>query len=72
MHLFIPENFNSRFINTYKNQILRHFSSGSVLNHVGDAAQRIVTSLAPYATSLFQFRARGTTGRESRFTDHAQ
>jgi hypothetical protein len=72
MHLFIPENFNSRIINTHKNHILRHFSSGSLLNHVGDTAQRIVRPLAPYSMSLFQFRARRTTGRESRFTDHAR
>jgi hypothetical protein len=72
MHLFIPENFNSHIINTYKNRILRHFSSDSVLNHVCDAAQHTARSLAPYSMSLFQFRARRTAGRESRFTDHAQ
>jgi hypothetical protein len=72
MHLFIQENFNSRILNTYKNHILRHLSSGSVLNHVADAAQRIVRSPAPDSMSFLQFRARRTTGRESRFTDHAR
>jgi hypothetical protein len=72
MHLRIPANFNSRIINTYKNHILRHFSSDSVLNHVCDAAQRIVRSLAPSSIRLFHFRASRTTGRELRFTDHAQ
>jgi hypothetical protein len=70
MHLFIPENFNSRTINTYKNHILGHFSSDSVLAHVCNAAQNIVGFLSPSSISLF--RASRTAGRESRFTDRAQ